>query len=179
MRSWGPTKSRFDHHAPPPHSQRRAIAYLAYGGTALTTAIAEYFQDESGAGVGPIDPTFNHPTATMFDTAVDLVLLDLASGWMTRAGGNQAVCAGPRDKSREWARAIHAAFGRMGRASLITGLAYPSSVWGPGRCIALWETGRPAFPASPVATRSLVDPAFVPTVAKAARDLGSYIVADP
>lgn len=87
MRSWGPTKSRFDHHAPPPHARRRAIAYLAYGGTPLTTAIAAYFQDESGAGVGPLDVVLNGPTATVFETVTDLVLLDLASEWMTRAGG--------------------------------------------------------------------------------------------
>lgn len=180
MRTWGPTKSRFDHHFPPPHPQQRAIAYLAYGGrAAFTTAIAEYFQDESGAGVGPLDVIFNDPTTTVFETAADLVLLDLSSGWMTRAGGNQAICAGQRDKSREWARAIYAAYGRRGRTSQIAGLAYPSSVWGPGSCIALWETGRVAFPRSPVVTRSLADPAFERAVAKAARDLGSYVVAHP
>lgn len=178
MRSWGPTKSRFDHHTLPSRSQQRAIAYLAHGsGAALTTAIAEYFQDESGAGVGPIDTTFDHPTATMFETAADLVLLDLASGWVTRAGGNQAVCAGPRSNSRAWARAIYAAYGAKGRAPRLVGLAYPSSVWGPGRCIALWETGSAAFPSGPTATRSLADPAFETAVAKAALDLGSYVLA--
>lgn len=178
MRSWGPTRSRFDHHTLPARTQRREIAYLAYGGkTALTTAIAEYFQAETGAGIRPIDATLDHPTATMFETAVDLVLLDLASGWVTRAGGNQAICAGPRSKSREWARAIYAVYGRKGRAPHLVGLAYPSSVWGPGRCIALWETGKAAFPSAPSVTRSLADPAFEPAVAKAALDLGSFVVA--
>lgn len=75
--------------APAPHSQQRAISYLASADCAFTTAIAEYVRDESGAGVGPIDATFDHPTVTMFGIMADLVvLLDLLSGWVTRAGGN-------------------------------------------------------------------------------------------
>ncbi len=158
-------------------TQRRAIAYVAFGGkAALTTAIAECFQDETGAGVGPIDVIFDRPTATMFETAIDLVVLDLASGWMTRAGGNQAICAGPRDKSRVWARAIYATYGKKGGTPHLAGLAYPSSVRGPGRCIALWETGKAAFPLRPTVTRALADPAFERALAKAALDLGSYVI---
>lgn len=123
--------------------------------------------------------TFNRPTATMFETLSDLVLLDLSSGWVTRAGGNQSICTGQRDRSRAWACVIYTAYGRKGRAPQMVGLAYPSSVWGPGRCIALWETGRAAFPSRPAVTRALADPAFEPAVAKASRDLGSYVVADP
>lgn len=35
----------------------------------------------------PLDVVLNGPTATVFETVTDLVLLDLASEWMTRAGG--------------------------------------------------------------------------------------------
>jgi hypothetical protein len=171
LRSFGPTKSRFDQHTLPARNQRRSIAYLTSGDDAFTTAIAEYFQDESGAGVGPIDVNLDQPTASMWLTATPLLLLDLASGWMTRAGGNQAICSGPRSVSREWARAIYATYGKKGRTPFIVGLAYRSSIWGPGTCLCLWETGQGAFPDAPAATRALADPVMARAVAKAADTL--------
>jgi len=178
LRYWGPTNSRFDHHTPPPGTQHRAIAYLAHGDSAFPTALGEYFQDGTGAGVGPID-TRNQVTVTVFDSAADLVLLDLASGWTTRAGGNQAICSGPRRRSREWARAIYDAHGSTGGSGspLIVGLAYPSSVWGPGRCVAVWESARHVLTGATLReTRLLSDPAMAPAVETAALALGTYVV---
>ena len=175
MRDWGPTKSRFDHHPPPPRAQRRAIAYLAWGTDAFTTALAEYFQDDSGAGVGPFDLVTSHPAITLLELATEVVLLDLSGPWTTRAGGNQAVGNGRRWRSRQWARAVYAAFGNPGTAHAAEGLAYRSSVWGPGHCAALWQTARSAFPPAPLATRLLDDPGARPALAKAAEKLGSYI----
>ena len=89
---------------------------------------------------------------TTFDLAADLALLDLESGWVTRAGGNQAFTSGLRSRSSEWARAIY-------RHVQVHGLSYGSSVWAPGLCVALWERAAPSFPLSPLASRLLDDPA--------------------
>jgi hypothetical protein len=171
LRRFGPTKSRFDHHTYPRRVQDRGIAYVAHGAGAFTTALAEYFQDDSGAGVGPIDRHHNEPAVSVFRLDRPVQLLDLSSGWMTRAKGNQAIRTGARGRAREWARAIYTQHG-----GVVTGLAFGSSVWGPGRCAALWESSEDAFPAAPLATRLLSDPALAVPLAKTAEDLGTFIV---
>ena len=132
FRHFGPTSARFDHHPPPPQVHpTHAVMYCTVGAEAFVTAVADYFQDAAGRA-GPIDRTTNDPTTTAFTLISPLRLLDLRSGWVTRAGGNQAIVSGRRTSSRAWARAIHGAHGH------IDGLLYPSSVWAPGLCIALW-----------------------------------------
>jgi hypothetical protein len=169
LRAFGPTKSRFDHHTLPRRIHpTRAIAYLATGPAAFTTAIAEYFQDDSG-GVGPIDRHRHRPAIGIFELARPVTLLDLDSGWVTRAGGNQAIRTGVRARSREWARAIY-------RHHPVDGLLYRSSVWGPGRCVAVWERSRAAFPPAPTSTRTLDDPHLAAAVASAAVELGAVWV---
>jgi hypothetical protein len=169
LRAFGPTKSRFDHHTLPRRIHpTRAIAYLATGPAAFTAAIAEYFQDDAG-GVGPIDRHRHRPAISVFELARPVTLLDLDSGWVTRAGGNQAIRTGVRARSREWARAIY-------RHHPVDGLLYGSSVWGPGRCVAVWERGRAAFPPAPAATRTLDDPHLAVAVASAAVELGAVWV---
>ncbi len=170
-RHWGPTTSRFDQHTPPPREQARGIAYLTCGPTAFPAVVAEYFQDDSGAGVGPVDLRLGRPTVTVFELATDLLLLDLDGGWPTRAGGNQAIGTGPRGRSRHWARVIYTHHRRI-----ISGLAYPSSVWGPGRCVALWETAVASLPDRPLVTRSLDDPALAPALGAAAVTLNTFVV---
>lgn len=170
FRSYGPTTSRFDHQTVPRRDHpTRAIAYLAHGPTRFVCGLGEYFQDASG-GVGPIDGAHREPVITQIEVSRDLRLLDLGSGWVTRAGGNQAIISGLRSRSRAWARAIYATH------TDIDGLAYDSSVWGPGRCIALWERGRDAFPLAPVTSRLLADPGMSTAVANAALDLGTYVI---
>jgi hypothetical protein len=84
FRSWGPTRSRFDHHTLPRRNHPvRRIAYLTRGDTAFTAALAEYFQDDAG-GVGPIDRGHRRPTATII-TLVAEVTLNLDGGWVKRA----------------------------------------------------------------------------------------------
>jgi hypothetical protein len=170
LRAFGPTSSRFDHQPPPRrnHPSRR-IAYVTTGADAFVAALAEWFQDDGG-GVAPFDLSRRRPAITVLETATDLVLLDLTSGWVTRAGGNQAIVTGPRRVCRDWSRAIY----RHHRDVL--GLAFGSSVWGPGRCAALWERAAPAFPTGPVATRLLDDPAMSVPVMDAASRLGTYVV---
>ncbi len=169
FRAFGPTASRFDHHPPPPrvHGTRR-VAYFTYGPEAVTAALAEFFQDDGG-GVKPIDREHRHPNLTVIETATDLRLLDLTSGWVTRAGGNQAIASGARSTAREWARAIHR------HHAPLHGLAWVSAVWGPGRCIVLWERGTVAMPDGPRSHRELRDPLLEVPVHGAAERLGTTV----
>lgn len=170
MRSFGPTTSRFDHHTLPRRTHpTRAIAYLTHGSTRFTAALAEYFQDANG-GVGPIDRSNRQPIITQFELTEDLLLLDLESGWVTRAGGNQAIISGRRSRPREWARSIYAEQPSM------QGLAFRSSVWGPGRCVALWDRGSSAIPSAPLTSRSLDDDGLDAPLANAALELGTYLL---
>jgi hypothetical protein len=170
MRSYGPTTSRFDHHTLPRRAHpSRSIAYLTYGPTRFVAAMAEYFQDANG-GVGPIDRANRQPVITQFELAADIQLLDLGSGWVTRAGGNQAIISGRRSRAREWARAIYA------QQPTMQGVAYGSSVWGPGRCFALWDRGSDAIPAAPLSSRTLNDPVLDLALANVAIALGTYLL---
>jgi hypothetical protein len=170
LRSFGPTKSRFDHQTLPRRNHpTRRIAYLTTGPNAFVAALAEYFQDDGGR-VRPFDLALDLPTITLFTTVDDLTLLDLDAGWVTRAGGNQAVRTGPRGVCRDWARAIYR------HHTDLQGLAFGSSIWGPGRCIVLWERASTAFPAAPEATRRLDDPAIMSAVMNAALTLGTYVL---
>ena len=170
LRSFGPTKGRFDHQPLPRRNHpTRRIAYLTTGHSAFTAALAEFFQDDGG-GVPPFDLALRQPTITMFETVTALTLLDLGGGWITRAGGNQAIRTGPRGTCRDWSRAIYR------HHTNVQGLLYGSSVWGPGRCLALWERAIPASPAAPTATRQLDDPAIAPAVMDAALTLGTFVL---
>ncbi len=170
MRHFGPTTSRFDHHTEPPRRHpTRSIAYLTDGSKRFVAALAEYFQDGNG-GVGPIDRFTRQPAITQFVTAADVELLNLDTGWVTRAGGNQAIVSGRRSRAREWARAIYAEQLR------VHGVAFGSSVWGPGKCLALWDRGAAVFSASPLTSRTLADPGLEAAVANAAIELGTYLL---
>jgi len=170
FRSFGPTGSRFDHHPSPPrlHSTR-AVMYCTTGSDAFITAVAEYFQDDAG-GVAPLDRRVHHPNAAAFRLAAPMTLLDLSSGWVTRAGGNQAIVSGRRSTARAWARAVYDTH------TDLDGVLYPSSIWGPGRCVALWERGVDAVPATPQLHRSLADPALDAPLADAAERLGTLLI---
>lgn len=170
FRKYGPTTSRFDHHMgrKRDHPSRR-IAYLTRGADAFTAAVAEFFQDDN-IGVRPIDTHLNRPNVAVLDTVRPLHLLDLDGGWVTRAGGNQAIRTGLRSRSRDWSRIIYR------HHPGLDGLAYSSSVWGPGRCVALWERAEDAFPPAPTNSRTLDDPTLAPAVAVAALQLGTVIL---
>jgi hypothetical protein len=71
--------------------------------------------------------------------------------------------------SRDWARAIY-----RHHRDKVMGLAHGSSVWGPGRCVALWETAAPALAAAPISSRLLSDPAMEDAVDNAAEELATY-----
>jgi len=170
FRSVGPTKSRFDHHTYPRRDHpRRRIAYVTLGSEAFVTALAECFQDDGG-GIGPIETRRDRPVMTVFTLAAAVTVLDLDGGWITRAGGNRAISTGPRARARDWARAIYRAHPKL------AGLAYQSSAWGPGRCVALWERAEPALPPDPDAIRALDDSSLGGAVAGAALRLGTFVL---
>lgn len=170
LRSLGPTSSRFDHQPLPRRDHpRRRIAYLTMGTDAFVAALAEWFQDDGG-GVAPFALALRRPAITILESAVEIRLLDLDSGWVTRAGGNQSIRTGPRRVCRDWARAIYR------HHPDLHGLVFGSSTWGPGRCLALWERATSAFPSAPIATRQLDDPALILAVMDAARRLGTYVL---
>lgn len=120
--------------------------------------------------MGPVDTYHRRPNVSIIDTVGPLRLLDLDGGWVTRAGGNQAIRTGLRSRAREWSRAIYRHHPDLG------GLAYSSSVWGPGRCVALWERAEGSFPPAPATSRTLDDPPLAPAVSSAALKLGTYVL---
>jgi len=143
FRHWGPTANRFDHHpdGPPAQHPRHGVWYAALeetdklgDPTGLYTAVAERFQDSKTVPLN--DSTISLVKCSASRT---LTLLDLESRWLTQAGGNAAIESGPRDRSRKWARAIRASYPH------IDGLIWRSSVYRPGRAIALWDLPRVAL----------------------------------
>lgn len=171
FREDGPLTTRFDHR--PVGGKvvpRRGVLYACRGATAFTATIAEAFQDQSGTGVGPVDLDRNGPVLVEFAPTRDVTVLDLDSGWITRAGGNQAITTGPRSICRLWAQMIYDSFPHL------EGLTWQSSVWGPGRAVAWWERSESALPTAPLAYRALGDPTLMGAVANAVVDLGTTVV---
>jgi hypothetical protein len=162
FRDIGPTKSRFDHHLPPPRAQDRAILYASAHGE---TSFAEVFQDDR-----VIDRHRNRPWLAAFDLTSEIVLLDLSGDWPTRAGASAAIASGPRPRARRWSQAIHAAY------PTIAGLWYPSSMGGNEPAAALYERTAFAMPDRPVFNRPLSDPSLTAIVARAARRFGYGVV---
>jgi hypothetical protein len=58
---------------------------------------------------------------------------------------------------------------------MVCGLSYGSSIWGPGRCVALWETAQFALPPDPRLSRTMNDPALRPAVDHAAEELVAVV----
>ncbi len=162
FRSFGPTRSRFDHHLPPSRAQQRSIIYGALEGP---TCLAEVFQQTR-----VIDRVASDPWLVGFDLTAALDLLDLTGTWPTRAGASMAISSGPRPRSQRWSQTIHEAYPH------IQGLYYPASMFANQPAIALYERALTAVPAKPVFHRPLVDPALRGLLGKSARDLGYGLV---
>jgi hypothetical protein len=148
FRAWGPaTNARFDHHLPDaagkPRPQPRKILYCAKQGI---TCIAEVFQ--ATRVVNRVD---NDPYLCVFSPRRDLKLLDLTGRFATRMGASLAIHSGPRDRTREWARALYEAFDH-------DGLLYLSAMDPGARAIALNERAEDAMPDAPLSNRPLGDP---------------------
>ncbi|HQR79152.1 MAG TPA: RES family NAD+ phosphorylase [Actinomycetota bacterium] len=176
FRSFGPTNGRFDPHPLPQGFHETCTVFYASihvtGGSEtspplLETCVAEAFQDGR-----VIELSRGNPWFTVIQVTRPVELLDLdGSSWITRAGGNAAISSGSRQRSREWAQAIHRRFGNR-----IDGLLYPSAVLPMSLNVALWSGAASAFPAHPMLNRPLNDPAFRADLEQHAIDIGYDLV---
>lgn len=146
FRHFGPTKSRFDHHTDPARNQSRAILYAAAGPGAISTVLAEVFQETR-----LIDRKRNDPWVVIFDITRPVELLDTTGHWPVRAGGNMSINSGRRDRSRAWSRAIYDAY------ATAEGIWYPSSITNQS-CVALYDRALTAMPSRPIYNEPLDSP---------------------
>jgi hypothetical protein len=162
LRRFGPVAGgRFDPHEPPPREQAEGVQYLALD---LPTALAEHFQ-----ATRVVDRLRRHPAVVAWRPTRTLELCDLTGGWPLRAGGSHVVNTGPRERSREWARAIRGAFPRL------DGLWYTSSMTG-APCVALFAPGADAVPAAPALSHQLAHPGLAPWLASACESIGYLLL---
>jgi len=162
LRRFGPTSARFDHHVEPARVQQRAILYAATQGP---TCLAEVFQDSR-----TIDLNRGEPWLVEFELVRDVLLLDLTSRWVTRAGASAAIDSGPRPRSRRWSRVIYEACPRL------DGLVYRSSMDPQGAAVVLWERATSALPEHPTTHRALADPTLFDAIFEAAQSLGYVLM---
>lgn len=147
------------------------MLYAAHAGLsphrapALWTALAETFQETR-----VIDTRDGEPYLVIWRPTRALRLLDVTSGWTTRASGNQAICSGDRRQARRWARKIYSTY------TEIDGIVYMGASYGPGRAVALFDRGADSLPRHPLLHRALADPAVMPLLEPAAAALG-YLLA--
>jgi hypothetical protein len=162
FRHFGPTSARFDHHEPPLRTQTRGILYAAARGP---TCLAEVYQDTR-----TIDVRRREPWLVEFELVREVVLLDLTSRWVTRAGASAAIATGSRPRARRWSQVLYQALPQ------IHGLFYPPSMDPEGTAIALWERAADAVPSQPRTHRALADPILLGAVREAARAFGYGVV---
>lgn len=161
FRTYGPIASgRFDHHLLPASDQPdRGILYGALHSAAA--AIAEAFQDAR-----TIDRTHEDPWLVGFELESDLVVLDLAGSWPTKAGASQAIATGRRDVAQAWSRSIYAAYRD------INGLIYPSAMAGRAMNVAIYERGAATLPTRPVLNVPLSHPGLTRPINRIAATYG-------
>jgi hypothetical protein len=165
FRFFGPTPARFDHQVPPAGPSPRGILYAAGGPYAVTTCLAEVFQQTR-----VIDRRARSPWLTGFELTRDVPLLDLMGTWPTQAGASTAINSGPRPRARRWSQAIYAAY------PTVEGLLYASSMNGHQPAYALYERAVSSLPMFPIFNRSLADPALGGRVAAAAATINYLVV---
>ncbi len=159
LRSFGPTRARFDHHPAPPRVH--ADCAITYAAKVVPTALAEAFQDSR-----LIDRQRGSPWLAGFRLARDVVLLDLTQAWPTRAGASMNINSGPRPRAQRWSRRIHAAY------PSVEGLCYSSSMNANAPIVALYERAASAIPPAPSFNRPLSDPALLAALRNAAIRVG-------
>lgn len=169
MRSTGPlVTARFDPHPEPAggpamaDSPAHATAYL---GLTLQTCLAEAFQQHR-----VVDRSGSAPHLALWRPTRVVRLLDLSGSWPTRAGASQAVNSGPRDRSRQWARAIFSAYDD------VEGLWYPSSMDGGQPAVCLWPLASDALPPTPLLHLSLDDAALELPLLRACTAIGYQLM---
>lgn len=158
FREFGPLDARFDPHPEPTGEHPGCgVMYTVLEGaragenddavltTALAACLLEVFQQHR-----IIRRRAGSPTLAVFETVRPLRLLDLSdSDWVAVAGGNAAIASGDRERAREWARAIRAAYPE------VDGVLASSSVVPAARIAALWAPAADALPRHPLALLAL------------------------
>jgi hypothetical protein len=162
FRCFGPTGGRFDHHDPPPQLQNRGILYAAQSGP---VCVAEVYQQTR-----TINRRRRNPWLAAFALARDVLLLDMSSGWPTRATASQAINSGSRVRARRWSRQIYQAFPN------IEGIYYPSSMYMNALAVAFYERATNAIPTAPVFHRALNDPALLTSLQNVAATVGYRLI---
>jgi hypothetical protein len=157
LRRFGPTNSRFDPQTPPVRIQARGVTYLA---TDLATALAERFQEDRA-----VDRHFGAPHLTVFATTADLDLIDLTGPWPLRVGASHALNTGRRDVTRQWARAIVAAWPNT------AGLWHTSAMTA-RPCVTLYDPGAHVFPDRPTFSVPLDHPGLIERLVAATAQIG-------
>ena len=167
FRSFGPLRSRFDHHLVDPdgnpYAQERSILYAALD---LPSAFAEVFQAERR-----IDRRRRAPWLASFDVGMPLRLLDLCGGFPLRAGASMKLMTDSVMTAQRWSRGFHETWPE------IDGVVYPSSLTG-RPCVALYERAESGITASCVLRlhRALDDEALHGALVVAAETIGYTIV---
>lgn len=170
FRYYGPTTSRFDHHLPgpggsPTASDRGILYVVEQDSNALTTAIAEVFQEDRRINLVP-----DGPVVSTIKTSRDMTLLDTTGFWATKAGASASLFAGSRADAQGWSRNFYNAYPH------VDGIRYRSSMSGGiGIAQALYERSEDAFSGSMLHSLSLSDPVIRNQVYDAADSLGYSI----
>lgn len=175
MRTYGPTRSRFDHHPPPPrdHVDGPKISYWAATAeltptpsNPLCAVLAEVF-----AETRTVELSRNEPWFVVIEVGLPLRLLDVSdSMWIVRNRGNAAISSGRRNTARAWARKIHATYHD------IDGIWYQTSNCPPARSIALNERAQGALPARPTGAWPLTHPGLRARIETAADTIGYQVI---
>lgn len=163
FRNYGPVNARFDHHPEPPDVYPNYGIY--YAAQALTTCLAEVFQD-----MRTINTVRRQPWVCTFEIGRDLELLDLTGSWPTRAGASMKINSGPRASSRAWSRQFYNAFPDM------DGIYYCSSMHANEPSFALYERASDALPAVPMDDRPLQDRLLLGDLKRASKALNYNLV---
>lgn len=166
FRDFGPLpNARFDHHFEPPGVQERAILYAAVREDAVSTCVAEAFQETR-----LVDTRLRDPQLAAFSLVEDVPLLSLRGRWPTRAGASSNINSGPRPRCRRWSRAIYEAYPG------VSGLLYASSMNGNRPAVVLYERAARALPEAPDFNRPLSDAALLVPLERIASSLGYDLV---
>lgn len=157
LRTFGPVVSaRWDPHPEPPGDYTPlGAAYLGYK---QLTCVAEVFQ--TGRFV---DADAHSPYITGFALDQELCLIDISTEWFVKAGGTSAVAAGPKDVTRQWARALHQVWPDM------DGLVAGSDLAPGHEVLTVWK---PKLPSSTLFTSALNNPAIAADISAMADLLG-------
>lgn len=163
LRHYGPVDScRFEPHPPPPRMHPDfGVSYLA---DSVPTVLAERFQQTR-----IINTHRGAPYLTAFTLTRTVLLLDLTRGWPLQAGASHVINAGPKHRTRAWARAFVAAWPDL------DGLLSQSAMTG-GPCITLFSPAVDALPATPLFSEPLDHPGLAEPIATAADTIGYRMI---